>query len=603
MPLDTEDGTTAVSCLRDLRDVIATDAKLAPARRRAITSDLDTLMRIQPATAALPPTPRAQYQALREFVRRADVQGLSTKRAQNIASNVRAALAWCQSRQLPIRTPRSAAWQILWDDLAGRGSNSFRKAQLSSFVRWSNEIGLEPTNVTDAAVAQFHEDLKTKRPPAYARDHVRALIRCWNSLAETRAVWPSVTLNQPPPAPRRGIPAAAYAPTFLNDLELYRQTAITGNLVGFRKTRFNENSSKQTSAKKNRPKSADSYVSRLRRAAVLLSSSRGQSLKEITSLRDLFVPSAPQDILEAAYDKHGESHYLGDLLSSLINVTKIYLQVTDECSARLRNLQDQLPQIEAVMCARNRDRLRNLSQADLAALYGLPKKLMLTVDERLKRSHALRRRDVSNAKAAAALSILLYTPPRLNNLSSIRLDQHLRLQDHSAWLQFSADETKQKRAWSAPVHKKSLPILNWYVKSILPSLGGIDPKALFPGRSKASTSNDQLRSIISRTLEEHVCALNPHFFRHLVAHIMLVEQPGSYHAVQLLLGHSNVETTKNFYCGEEAEAALRHIAECQSSAVDKLVSSIVVQPSRSMRRRSPKLQRDNQGDKRAQTSG
>lgn len=585
MPLDSQEPVRTISCLRDLQNAIAIDTTLTPARRQAIVADLGTLIRIQPATAEFPPTTRSLFHALRTFVRRAAAHGLNAKRAQNIAANTRAALRWCESGQLPIRAPRSAAWQLLWDTLAGAGENTFRKAQLSSFVRWCNGAGIEPADVSDAAVARFHEDLKTKQPLDYARDRVMAMIRCWNSLTKARADWPSVTLSLLPALPRQGTSAAAYAPAFLLDLERYRQAIVTGSAINQSKGRFDENSGQRRIPKKNRPKSADSYVSRLRRAAVLLTSTRGQPLTSVTCLQDLLGPGAPKDILEAAYEIYGESRYIADLLVSLVNVSKSYLSVSDECSARLRNLQNQLPQIEAVMSTRNRNRLRELSQADLATLYELPKKLMRSVERRLQSNQGLRRDDISNAKAAACLSILLYTPPRLNNLAKIRIGQHLMLQGHDGRLEFSAAETKQKRPWSVPVHEKTLPVLRWYVDKVLPKLGGSDPHALFPGRKSSTVSNDQLRHILSRKLEKCVQPLNPHFFRHLVAHIMLVEQPGCYHAVQLLLGHSDVETTKKFYCGEEAEAALQHIAECMSSAVNKLAGSIAPRAIHDVRRR------------------
>jgi integrase len=68
---------------------------------------------------------------------------------------------------------------------------------------------------------------------------------------------------------------------------------------------------------------------------------------------------------------------------------------------------------------------------------------------------------------------------------------------------------------------------------------------------------------ITRRIKKSIgIAVNPHFFRHLVAHLYLVRHPGRYDVVQHLLGHSSVETTKMYYCGEEAEAALRHVAAC-----------------------------------------
>ena len=49
--------------------------------------------------------------------------------------------------------------------------------------------------------------------------------------------------------------------------------------------------------------------------------------------------------------------------------------------------------------------------------------------------------------------------------------------------------------------------------------------------------------------------------RHLAVLVYLNEHPGQYEVVSRILGHRKVETTKTFYAGLEADAAVRSFLE------------------------------------------
>ena len=46
-----------------------------------------------------------------------------------------------------------------------------------------------------------------------------------------------------------------------------------------------------------------------------------------------------------------------------------------------------------------------------------------------------------------------------------------------------------------------------------------------------------------------------HQFRHAAAAILLKHKPGEYELVRRVLGHRNIQTTINFYCGLETTQA------------------------------------------------
>jgi integrase len=49
--------------------------------------------------------------------------------------------------------------------------------------------------------------------------------------------------------------------------------------------------------------------------------------------------------------------------------------------------------------------------------------------------------------------------------------------------------------------------------------------------------------------------ITAHQFRHAAAAIYLRHYPGAYETVKRLLGHRNIQTTINFYCGLETTQA------------------------------------------------
>lgn len=57
----------------------------------------------------------------------------------------------------------------------------------------------------------------------------------------------------------------------------------------------------------------------------------------------------------------------------------------------------------------------------------------------------------------------------------------------------------------------------------------------------------------------------PHAARHLAAFLYLRAHPGQYEMVRRILGHRSVQTTIQFYCGLETDAA--------AQAFDKVVAN------------------------------
>ena len=565
----------APTTLQDLQLAIGKAVDLPEDRRQQTKGDLGAFMRHLPETARLQPTRRALQRSLKRIVAAAPALGITRKRAQNIAASVEAALRWLDTGTFAIKSPLSPEWVVLKSSL---GPRCFMRAGLNAFMVWCSESGVAPCTVTNDVVAGFYEFMLTQREKADARRLVNAAVGYWNALAQAgQAGWPATQLNKLPPA-GCAVRTEQFSPEFIADLSQYA-AVITGKAsASAARKRFDENNGASAPRKVRRHLTARSRVYLLRRCAARLATARGVELASIKSLRDLLAPGAPQTIVEETYEDLGEGHSLVLALAALTDVAKSYVDVDAETRVRLDNLRRQIVQPDLAMTEKNRRLLRELSASDLAVLYALPGTLMREVERRLRAGLRLREVEFRAARAAVCLAFLLWTPPRISNLAMIRMPQNLVLPDQrggAARLRFTAAEMKGRKPWDVPVHENALPIVKWYLSRVRPQLGG-DPEILFPGEDGPLKPGTLRRDIRQALVAHSRTQPHPHFFRHLVAHRMLVRDPGNYEAVRQLLAHADVETTKKFYCGEEAEAALKHVARCLAAAAEETVAQAAV---------------------------
>ena len=79
---------------------------------------------------------------------------------------------------------------------------------------------------------------------------------------------------------------------------------------------------------------------------------------------------------------------------------------------------------------------------------------------------------------------------------------------------------------------------------------------LFPGEGgepkMANTFSTQITERIQKAIGLRITV---HQFRHAAAAIYLKHRPGDYETVRRLLGHRNIQTTINFYCGLQTTQA------------------------------------------------
>jgi site-specific recombinase XerD len=100
-------------------------------------------------------------------------------------------------------------------------------------------------------------------------------------------------------------------------------------------------------------------------------------------------------------------------------------------------------------------------------------------------------------------------------------------------------------------------LINEYIDDFRPHLlRGSNSPCLFPGVSgKPKTANMFSTQITERIGNATGLRITVHQFRHAAGAIYLRHRPGDYETVKRLLGHRNIQTTINFYCGLETTQA------------------------------------------------
>jgi integrase len=158
------------------------------------------------------------------------------------------------------------------------------------------------------------------------------------------------------------------------------------------------------------------------------------------------------------------------------------------------------------------------------------------------------------AQLAVAVAILTFAPVRLSNLVRIEIGQNLKKPgglNTPYWLVFPHYDVKNRVDLSFPFDQPLTDLIDEYVHEFRPALlRGANSSWLFPGEGGVPKVGITFSKQITLRIEKAVgLRITVHQFRHAAAAIYLKHRPGEYETVRRLLGHRNIQTTINFYCG------------------------------------------------------
>jgi integrase len=473
--------------------------------------------------------------------------GVSEKSLHNIRSNFLAAVtaSHLQAVYRPARTPLSASWQALLQELSSRRAHF----GLSRLARYATERGIEPAKVDDGTIEAFIATVRSQTLHRKPNDLYRTVAKIWNEAVKAS----TLTLQQVQvpsfKSPPRRSDWSTFSNSFQADLEGYLTWCAGTDMF----------------ASDARPRALASQTVRLRRdhihAAVMALIETGVPAADITSLADLIAPENFKRILRRRYEVSAgaENIFNRDVARSLIEIARHWVKIDEAMAYELRRLAGKLPAPAPGLTRKNKSALRQFDDPQvLRRLVSFPYRLWAEV----QKSPQHDRYKLAKAQVALAVGILCNMPIRSQNLATLTFDLHIFLKEGPSAvssLELPANEVKNKMPMAFDIPPRLTKMLLEYRNKIAPKIIGKKSDYLFINVDGSRKDQSTLAHLISRHLNKRAgILLSPHQFRHVSALVMLNHSPGNFEGVRQLLGHSSVKTTSAFYTGIDSRRAARH---------------------------------------------
>ena len=473
--------------------------------------------------------------------------GANAKTLANHKSNVRAALLWFgNEKNVPRRgMPFTPDWQHLRQQLSDRRARSV----LSSLMRYCSARQIAPAAVDEAVIdgyMRYRAETTALASNAAAR---RAIARAWNGCVDIIEGWPAHRLVEPAVKTKEGPAWDDFPEGLRSDVEAY--------LKGLTRIR------RSASGKRIRP-CKPSTIRRCRAelvAAARMAVREGVPIASLTSIADLLHPDVAERVIDAYWKADGAEPriYTIDLGWKLLSIAR-QTGCLDE--AALERLDDMRASLEFYrrggLTEKNLAVIRQVLSGDVwREVVKLPAALM--AQARLLREQAPVKAAVT-AQLAVAIGILTFAPVRLGNLVQIRLDQNLIKPgglNAPYMLVFPDYDVKNRVNLEFPFDEELTALIDEYVHQFRSTLlRGSNELWLFPGESGGCKDAKTFSGQITERIEKATgLCITVHQFRHAAAAMWLKHKPGDYETVRRMLGHRNIQTTINFYCGLETMQA------------------------------------------------
>ena len=528
--------------LAEVSDRISSMAGLGRQRRDDLMS---AVRRVSPLLGGRPADIAANPEAIRRALNAITPAsaGMTKRRWANVRALLAAALDLTGAKV--VRKNYTIGLRPPWLALRNLVADPYARAQLSRFFTYASGRGVEPGEVDDQTVADFAEALKRESLLRQPRKIVRDFIREWNRCADNIEGWPARRLTVLNNSRIYAQPASVFPPSFGAEVAAYLDHQARGDLFG------------GTGRGPASPATIRDLRLRLFQAAAALVLS-GRDPQTIRSLADVVKPEAVKIAVNFLWARNG-----GRKTTQLRGFALMALKIARWVKAP----QEEIAQVQAIrrtvdpgksgMTARNRARLRQFDDPEnVRRLVQLPEAIVRA----LPRNEAPRYEQALRVQSALAIGILLDAPMRAKNLASLRLGRHI-VQTRRGGVRhivIPAEEVKNRTPLAFEVSDALGQVFDVYLARCRPLLTGDPEGFLFPSRKGGAKPPGALADQIKRTLRQETgIDLNAHAFRHFAAMLFLREHPGEYETTRLILGHQDLRTTTQYYCGLEQADALR----------------------------------------------
>ena len=152
------------------------------------------------------------------------------------------------------------------------------------------------------------------------------------------------------------------------------------------------------------------------------------------------------------------------------------------------------------------------------------------------------------------IALLAARPMRARNITSIEIGRHLVVRGEEHWLEFPAEEVKNRRALEFPLPEALTEPLAIYMEQHRPVLLSqrgsrtVPQNLLWYTRLGTPLSTNRLWvTITKRTQERFGHTINPHLFRDAVATAVAIDDPAHVRMTARILGHASMSAAERHY--------------------------------------------------------
>jgi integrase len=478
--------------------------------------------------------------------------GVAWKTLANHKANAKAALFWFREEEG--LAPRGAPLHPEWKKLRRRIKDQSHQAKLSGLIRYCSLKGIKPTDLNEAIVHAYMAYRKETTALAVDTKARRAIARAWNA-SRTIEVWPQQKLIEPPLKSKEGPRWEDFPQQLQADVDTHLKFLAT-----HRRSR---------DGKRLRPCKASTL--RTRRTDLISFAKKavrlGIPIESLSSLSFLLAPKIVDRVLDAEWEQNGNEPKTStiDLCKKLVAVARSAGCLTMEQLAELDDKRAALEQYRKDgLTPKNLKLIRQVLNSEVWA------RVINCPDDLMRRARSLRDqapvKAAVTAQIAVAVAILTSAPVRATNLVSIRLGENLIKSggpDSPYLLVFPHFDVKNRVDLEFEFDDFVTAVIDEYIHDYRPVLmRGRSEDWLFPGEGGGSKNSHLLGIQVTERIQKVTgLRITLHQYRHAAAAVYLKDHPGDYETVRRFLGHRNIRTTVNRYCGLETTQATRLLGD------------------------------------------
>jgi integrase len=466
--------------------------------------------------------------------------GVTAKTLANHKANISAALRWFDKGHTVMQhgVSLSTTWVRFSDCL-----DKPIRDRLYNLMRYCSARRIDPASLDDLLFDEYWSYRTRTTARASNNTARRFMVRAWNACGAEIDGWSLRRLTEPPLKVTEPV-WDAFPKGLRKDIDDY--------FAGLAKVHRTLNGKRIQPCGPGTIRTRRAELVAMARMAVRLGA---VPIERLTSLAALLHPDVTEPVLDAYWQKNGD-----EPTTATIDLGKKVLRMAREIGCLDQAALDRLDEIRVALEQHRRQGLtpKNLRLIRQVLTEGVWREVVALPNVLMDQAHSAKNhapiKAAISARLAVAIAILTFAPVRLGNLVTIKLGENLIKPggpNTPYWLVFPNFDVKNRVDLNFKFDKPLTDLINEYIHEFRPTLlRGSNTSWLFPGEGDKPKTTLMFGKLITVRIQKAIgLRITPHQFRHAAAAVYLKHRPGDYETVRRLLGHKDINTTVQFYCG------------------------------------------------------